>query len=63
MGKFFNESGTPCSHLVNFFFLFQFFIDPFKLLPLQRFLEKPKRGGGGARGGGRGGRGGGGGMY
>jgi hypothetical protein len=31
---------------------FQFFIDPYKLLPLQRFLEQPKRGG---RGGGRGG--------
>ena len=42
----------------------QFFIDPMKLLPLQRFLPRPagagrvqKRGGGG-RGGGRGGRGG-----
>jgi len=34
-------------------FLFQFFIDPYKLLPLQRFLEKPK--GRGGRGGGRGG--------
>ena len=38
--------------------LFQFYIDPAKLLPLQRFLPKPpgsvqKRGGG--RGGGRGG--------
>lgn len=44
-----------------FFVLFQLFIDPAKLLPLQRFLPKPpgsieKRGGRG--GGGRGSRGG-----
>eukprot|EP00892_Ulva_mutabilis_P006972 jgi/Ulvmu1/4647/UM002_0378.1 len=42
----------------------KFFIDPYKLLPLERFLPQPKGAGGrgagrgGARGGGRGGRGG-----
>ena len=40
--------------------MFQFFIDPYKLLPLERFLATPKGRGGarGGRGGGRGGRGG-----
>ena len=41
-----------CNFIEFVTIFFQFFIDPYKLLPLQRFLEQPKRGG---RGGGRGG--------
>lgn len=41
--------------LHNYVVIFQFFIDPYKLLPLQRFLEKP-RGRGGAKRGGPGGK-------
>ena len=56
----FDSSDWNCVNINAKLLRFQFFIDPFKLLPLQRFLEKPKRGGPGGRGGGRGGRGGGG---
>lgn len=41
------------------FLYFQFYIDPYKLLPLQRFLPRPPGEKGPPRGGGRGGRGGG----
>lgn len=39
-------------------FNFQFYIDPYKLLPLQRFLPRPPGEKGPPRGGGAGGRGG-----
>ena len=42
--------------------ILQFYIDPYKLLPLQRFLPRPPGEKGPPRGGGRGGRGGGGGR-
>jgi H/ACA ribonucleoprotein complex subunit 1 len=45
----------------NFYFIFQLFVDPNKLLPLARFLPRPP-GTKPAGGGGRGGRGGGGGR-
>ena len=42
-----------------FLLYFQFYIDPYKLLPLQRFLPRPPGEKGPPRGGGRGGQGGG----